>query len=568
MVYDKLCEIVSTAQCIIVADAIVNDHVIEFLERCRPNEKFNYIQVAQVNEGKEAIIYESEAALFHHILNSVIINNHNVWITCDTASKVEELAKTFNQHGDHINCLAITGPTQGNTNQVNFVKNPEEESKKYNVVIASSVISSGLSIQHDHFNFVAGFFSGNTIKPTDAYQMIGRVRQCKEFRLALNQKQKIEIKAHRILHGKQQASVLEDGVAANITAFSRMRANLIEAQYKALSNFANGFIYILEQKCFTIKHKLTNSEGTDFIEDPNIRKIKDDTSNEYKNALKEACPINDSMAQKLKNRSYLDEIERLELKAWQIKKDLGYPCEHVLSDQDLSISPDQINRFSAVIGRYKPSNDKEKDITSRNYNKALSKMYSIIFEDINLTAGAIFYTQCAHEILERAFQHRFTLVALDAIPRYFGKENYKLNKKNSVKALKNILEHLGITAKRKRNSRKVVQMAIYLYRKNTSCVQLSELESESHCYEITQSSMELMQQYSDMKFNSENVMAGNEVHQTELDDATYDILKNTTKLGARSINLEEVNRHSRATTSIINKAANSSEIHYLDAQGF
>ena len=62
--------------------------------------------------------------------------------------------------------------------------------------------------------------------------MIGRVRQCKEFRLALNQKQKIEIKAHRILHGKQQASVLEDGVAANITAFSRMRANLIEAQYK------------------------------------------------------------------------------------------------------------------------------------------------------------------------------------------------------------------------------------------------------------------------------------------------------------------------------------------------
>jgi putative DNA primase/helicase len=515
LIYDRLSQIVARAECLIVADANINERTLEFIERCRPNEKFNFIQINPKNEGKTAFIHDTEAALFRHVLNRVMVDDHNVWITCDTASKVEELAKAFS-HYDHINCLAITGPNQKKTEQTAFLNNPSEESKKYNIVIASSVISSGISIEHDHFDFVAGFFNGSTIKPTDAYQMIGRVRRCKEFRLFVSQKYLVSVRAERDLQGRQQASVLEDGKAAEITEFSKMRVSLVEARSKAISDFANSLIYVLEQKCFEIKRCNVLLEEYESVIDhqANLKLIKEELSEEHQEALKAACQITDKMAEDMKVRSYLDEQEMIELEAWHIKKSLGYPCDHVLTDRDLSVSPSKVIRFSAALGRYKASQDKQKDLMSRNYRKALTKIYSVVFDGVEFAPGAIFYKQCAQEIIDRVYKYRFLLVSIGAIPRYFGAENYKPSK-TPAKELNDILKHMGLKAKYIRNSAKRVEMALYLYSKNRSSLHLSD---ESHCYQIESESMDLMREYSDMKFNYEAAReSDNTVKQFELD---------------------------------------------------
>ncbi|PKH31639.1 hypothetical protein BJF94_06695 [Acinetobacter radioresistens] len=500
MVHDLLCEIVAKATCLIVADANINERTLEFIERCRPNEKFNFIQIKPQNEGKTAYIHNTEAELFRHILNRIMVDDQNIWITCDTKEKVAELSRAFS-HYDHIKHLAITGPNQGMKDQAAFLSNPGEESKKYNVIIASSVISSGLSIEHDHFDMVAGFFFGGTIKPTDAYQMIGRVRRCKEFHLFLNQKQKTEIRAARLLLGKQQASVLEDGKEAEITHFSKLRSNLIESRYKSISSFANGLIWVLNSKCFDIRRYDSSPEDYESLAEhaENLKQIKENLNEERLNALKAACPIPDSVAEGMKLKTYLDEQELIELDAWRIKKALGHPAEHVLTDRDLLVSPSKVIRFSAAIGRFKASQDKQKDLTSRNYRKALSKIYSIVFEDVEFNPGAIFYKQCAQAIIDRVYRYRFLLVSIGAIPRYFGAENYKPSK-TPTKELNDILKHMGLKTKYIRNSAKRVEMAVYLYKGNRSSLHLS---GESHCYQIEEESLNLMQEYSDLKFSSD-----------------------------------------------------------------
>src|SRR5690606_22833504 len=81
-----------------------------------------------------------------------------------------------------------------------------------------------------------------------------------------------------------------------------------------------------------------------------------------------------------------------------------------------------------------------------------------------------------------------------------------------------ILKHMGLNAKRKRNSEKSVHMAVYLYTRNRSSVHLLDLVGESHYYQIESESLNLMQEYSDLKFNSEQVhVANNAVIQFELD---------------------------------------------------
>lgn len=515
MVHDLLCEIVSKAKCLIVADANINERTLDFIERCRPNEKFNFVQIKPKDEGKKAYIHNTEAELFRHILNRIMVDDQNIWITCDTKEKVTELSRALS-HYDHIKHLAITGPNQGMKDQAAFLSNPGEESKKYNVVIASSVISSGLSIEHDHFDMVAGFFFGGTIKPTDAYQMIGRVRRCKEFHLFLNQKQKTEIKAARLLLGKQQASVLEDGKKAEITEFSKLRSSMIENRYRAISNFANGLVWVLNSKCFEIcRYEASIDDYESLVEHKeNLKQIKEDLSEERLDALKTACAIPDTVAEALKLKTYLDEQEMLDLEAWRIKKALGYPSEHILTDRDLSVSPGKVMRFSAAIGRYKSSQDAQKDLTSRNYRKALSKIYSIVFDGVQFAPGAIFYKQCAKEIIDRVYQYRFLLVSIGAIPRYFGAENYKPSKTPS-KELNDILKHMGLKAKYIRNSAKRVEMAVYLYKQNGSSLHLFE---ESHCYQIEAESLDLMQEYSDLRFNAElNQKTNNAVKQFELE---------------------------------------------------
>lgn len=518
MVHDLLCEIVAKAECLIVADANINERTLKFIERCRPNEKFNFVQIKPKGEGKKAYIHNTEAELFKHILSRIMVDDQNIWITCDTKEKVAELSRALS-HYDHIKHLAITGPNQGMKDQAAFLSNPGEESKKYNVVIASSVISSGLSIEHDHFDMVAGFFFGGTIKPTDAYQMIGRVRRCKEFHLFLNQKQKTEIKASRLLLGKQQASILEDGKEAKVTQFSKLRSKMIENRYKAISNFANGLIWVLNSKCFDIcRYESSMDDYESLVEHKeNLKQIKESLNEERLNALKTACAIPDVVAESMKLKTYLDEQELIELEAWRIKKALGYTSEHVLTDRDLSVSPSKVIRFSAAMGRYKALNDNQKDITSRSYRKALSKIYSIIFDGVEFVPGAIFYKQCAQEIIDRVYRYRFLLVSIGAIPRYFGAENYKPSK-TPAKELNDILKHIGLKAKHIRNSSKRVNMAVYLYKQNRSSLHLLDLEGESHCYQIESESLDLMHEYSDLKFNTEITReSNNAVKQFELD---------------------------------------------------
>jgi hypothetical protein len=295
-----------------------------------------------------------------------------------------------------------------------------------------------------------------------------------------------------------------------------MRVSLVEARSKAISDFANSLIYVLEQKCFEIKRCNVLLEEYESVIDhqANLKLIKEELSEEHQEALKAACQITDKMAEDMKVRSYLDEQEMIELEAWHIKKSLGYPCDHVLTDRDLSVSPSKVIRFSAALGRYKASQDKQKDLMSRNYRKALTKIYSVVFDGVEFAPGAIFYKQCAQEIIDRVYKYRFLLVSIGAIPRYFGAENYKPSK-TPAKELNDILKHMGLKAKYIRNSAKRVEMALYLYSKNRSSLHLSD---ESHCYQIESESMDLMREYSDMKFNYEAAReSDNTVKQFELD---------------------------------------------------
>lgn len=490
LVFNLLRELIKNADCLICADANINQETLEFIEQCRPDEKFNIVEMPPVNEGKTANIYGSEAELLKQIVYDLMVNNSNVWITCDSKNKALAIEKALSQY-DELSIITLVANSHNNRAEKEFLLNPHEESKKYRVVISSPVISSGISIEHDHFDYVAGFFSGYSVQPADAYQMIGRVRQCKNFHLYVNQHNTAVINAERVIEAQKQAATLE-GTQGKVSEFTKYRAKLNESRNRIKSSFANNLIYILNAKKFNIKRM---DEQSAINEEEQLKEISDELKQEERDQIKAAVKITDEQADRLDKKDVLGESEVYSLKAFKHRKALGYGWEHELTDQDLDISPSMVRRYSAFIGKHSRANDKANDLASRKYSEALAKAYRIAFADIDLKAGAIYFENCATAILERVFKHRYLLAVLGAIPPRYGRENFKPHS-YAAKDLKAIFEHIGIKTSRTRFSAKMGQMGLFLYIEYASSV---PNERQEKCYYIDSEQLELMQHYSDLK---------------------------------------------------------------------
>lgn len=493
IVFDLLRQIIRNAECLICADANINQMTLDFIEQCRPNERFNIVEMPAVNEGKNIKLYSTDGELLNKIVESLFVDNANIWITCDSQKQAEKLQRYLSQY-DEISVLAITGANKGKKDQKAFLENPHKESKKYRVVISSPVISSGLSIEHDHFNFVAGFFCGTSVQPTDAYQQLGRVRCAKDFHITLDQKHQDVMNADQQINGQSKAAMVE-GEQIKPSDFAMFRAKLNESRDRYKSNFANNLLHILNDKKFSIEHvPFTDASDQDLY----LKEIGKELKAEEQLRIKSATKITDEQALLLKRKDCLNDNELYSLKAYGIRKALGYEFTHNLTDQDLEASPAQIRRFSAFIGRFKASNDKSKDIAVRKFDEALAKIYQIVFENVNLQAGSIFYDDCAKAILERVYQYRHVLAVLGGIPKRFGNEFFKPSD-SPVKELNAILKHIGISTLRTRFSAKMGHIGIFLYRKNSSSVPNWQAEK---CYKVDGDQLEIMQHYSDLKAHS------------------------------------------------------------------
>ncbi len=59
LVYKLLKTIIKNAECVIVADANINQQTLDFIESCRLGEKLHIVEVAPTDENKTVHLYNS-----------------------------------------------------------------------------------------------------------------------------------------------------------------------------------------------------------------------------------------------------------------------------------------------------------------------------------------------------------------------------------------------------------------------------------------------------------------------------------------------------------------------------
>lgn len=424
-VYKALRELIAEAECVIVADANIDQMTLNFLETCRPNEIFTVIEVLPVDEGKEVVFCTDENDLLDEIARR-LAEGQKVWIATDSKRWAESIiASGILAHAENI--LLIDSETKQTNQQVkDFLNSPDEESKKYDLIFASPAISSGVSINHDQFDFVAGYFSGQSISPTDAYQMLGRVRKCRDFMICIPTKPYSYYGEMGVISGISEI-YQHEGRHFAVDDYARLFQSIKTEKTNAQLAFAESLLWILESKKFKLERFTTQGThaGSEYV----LKVIRSQLNEERKQQLIDAPCITEEQAEKIE-RLKLKTSEQLNaLEALKIKISLGYAHSYKLTEADLLLNPADLKRFNAFRGLTTVYDDSNENAVSRKFNDQRAKAYKEILG--NLKPNSTFGKDEITAVMTYVVQERFRFAMLGIVNNKFGRI-YR-DKKGNVK---------------------------------------------------------------------------------------------------------------------------------------
>ena len=489
-VYFELKKLIAESKQVVAADASIDEQTLQMFEQARPDEKFTIIDMPPRDTGRKCFIYESMSDLIDKIYREMS-SGGRVWIAVESADRAEVLRSVFSKQYE---VMMVNSHNKNRKDQKKFLDDAEYESLFYDIVIASPTISSGISVEHDgspHFTMIAGIASGNRICPADFMQMLARVRYVPDYHVCLmpNNIRDDRVTVKSILAGQRQAAALE-GKSIKENEYSEFKAQVDVNSVKYRADFANGFYWIMEYFKFNIER--VADSGMNDEHKIIMKHVSDDIKKKHIDALKSAPPIDDETADQYEMNASTEQ-QTIQLEAYKIRKALGFPLDHVLTDQDIEMRDhirdmDRLNKYKGVIGSF---DDTEKNIALRSFNRAQVLGYKLIFDGIKVETFE-FNQETSKPILDRVIENRFLLASLGLIPRKYAKwdENQRTGilkpynaPTDAVKAINQVIQYMGVALKSKKKGTGKELTRVY-------CIDSTEWD--------------VISQYSDRRFASKN----------------------------------------------------------------
>ncbi|MDR3644330.1 MAG: hypothetical protein P4M02_04560 [Clostridia bacterium] len=422
-VYDKLRQIVAKAECVIVADAGVDRRTIEFLEQCRPGERFRIIEMRQRRDGIEAQFRTGGAAACAVIGECLaeLEAGGKVWIAVESKSRTKVLEKLFSDYG--YNVLAVNADNKGNPVQAAFLAEVERESLKYDAVIASPVIGSGISVEHretgPYFTLGAAIFGGHRITPADAAQMLRRVRYLKQFELAIIPNNAVGKQSPDGVIAAWRAAAKLENTAGRENGFTGLKAGILADDDNHRSDFAAGLLWQLDRAGWT----LTRGEAGEPDKDLGaaIGHARENVEDEHREALFAAPSLTEGEASNLEAITNRTTDENNLLEAHRIRQALGVDVinEETVDFWDDGRAPRRLDRFSAFRGIIPSFDDGGENLARRRFWRATARAYAMLFEGIDLLNGRI-TEDTASIVIDRVVARRHLLAHLGLVPAKYG----------------------------------------------------------------------------------------------------------------------------------------------------
>ena len=275
-VMDALIDAVGAAKRVLLCDADANDSLIEFCELARPGETITILEVAG-SADHIRIDHADDESVWQMAIDQVAAGKR-ILVANDSAESAKKMAALIEsmvatKEIKPVRMLLVHADSKADRDVEAFLSNPSAEAPKYDVLIYSPAISSGVSMTTPHFDRHFGLFSGNTVSPSDAIQMLRRDRTARHYVISIGHTSvQRETDREKIWRGHLQA----DEVACQFeetsdeiilrrrkTAFDHLYLSTVTAENAARNSFANNLLLMLYADGYDVQRLDIASLGYD-----------------------------------------------------------------------------------------------------------------------------------------------------------------------------------------------------------------------------------------------------------------------------------------------------------------
>jgi len=423
-VYDLLIKAIRTAPKVVLCDAGANDELIEWLESILGNEKIHIVETSKksgdgisvnVNFANQQLQGEQAAIT---AIKARLEQGRKVWISVGTVKAGRLIAQALRGCGRGAFIHSKT-PTR---ERERFLKNADRASLDYDYVIASPVISCGISIEHrdgHHFDDVFYIGDGSSVVPQDVLQMIRRVRYVKEIQI------------YTWLPFRQRLG--DTTPEKRITDFYSLKNQITANVNWERQNFCPALCYTLEGVGFNVAYKKVVPEiGSTQAAIDAYQQINDERAF----TLSSAQELSLSEYEDLKKRSawtqdQIDAMDKYELR------------EHLAQDWN-AISTDDLKIWGEGRGREllaRRAACRGIVLQGVEHSPVLCDLYGQIFEGVDIENLETLDQATAQTIVKNAISVGRVGVQYELLPQSYAKKSRY--PKNAVKSALVILQQCG-----------------------------------------------------------------------------------------------------------------------------
>jgi len=267
-VFKILERIISSADQIICSDAdLTSDLTGYLLQKLRSSFEQDRM-VTIINEWKTdrvINVYENKQHLLAELICDVA-DGKRVYVPVGLRELANEV-KTLIDHmldrdGNPIKVLMLTGPTSEDDTSQAFFNSPNKETPNYQVLISTSTLSTGVSIDVKWFDAVYGIFDRTVYTYQDCDQAISRVRNCASVKVWIHEGQNPKFQSEKairsgpVLKERLTKSLIGlDGngkLSAKDELFMDVYARILWCEQKWKDNRTEQFIDLKESEGWTV----------------------------------------------------------------------------------------------------------------------------------------------------------------------------------------------------------------------------------------------------------------------------------------------------------------------------
>lgn len=474
-VMDALLEAVAVARRVLLCDADANDRVVEFCEMARPGQTITILEI----EGKAEHIRvdHSDDETVWQVALDWICAGKRVLVANDSAESAKKMAVLVEERiaageAKPVRMLLVHADSKSDPDVTAFLMNPNAEAVKYDVLIYSPAISSGVSMTTPHFEHHVGLFSGNSVGPSDAIQMLRRDRTARHYLVGIghstSQRQTDPAALYRGIHGldeltfEYQEDADEVRFVRKKTAFDQIWLGSVTAENRARNDFANNLLLMLIADGYQVERANLDDPETTKASRKNRAHAGELVFDKRMQLIESVDTPDEATFVRLNRQEVRSEAESAQVDRFHMEHQLG--VEQFTPD-DVAFYDDRgiakvvaLELLQAEEAQAKAYDDVQRKarvvLTQHRYKRATRAFLVQVFDTLGVDRftgqGEFSAAQC-REVLTMVTESQEALERYNAmkVGRYIASTSAKVCATSLVKS---IIERFGVTVKKRKSS--------------------------------------------------------------------------------------------------------------------